>query len=243
MTLSLIDAPSPNFNDRPGCAPSFIILHYTDMETGVAALAHLRDSATKVSAHYLIEEDGRIFSLVPEGKRAWHAGESWWGGLTDLNGHSIGIELVNPGHSCGYRAFPLQQMQALVELIRDIRTRHDIPNDNILGHSDIAPHRKRDPGEFFDWQILAARGIGLWPDPQPDDDAETELCLRDEDRLRTLFAACGYDTRQDMVAVITAFQRHYHPRRFLRADRIGQADQETIRLLAALVRFKKNRKA
>ncbi len=147
---------SPNFTERRGGheQPSMIIIHYTGMKTGEAALERLCDPESEVSAHYVIEEDGRLFQLVDDGKRAWHAGKSEWQGEVDINSCSIGIELVNPGHEWGYREFPEAQIAVLVELCRDLVGKYDVPLDRILGHSDIAPGRKRDPGELFPWARL-----------------------------------------------------------------------------------------
>jgi N-acetylmuramoyl-L-alanine amidase len=155
--MHIIDAPSPNFNDRV-LPVDMIVIHYTGMKTGAEALERMRDPAAKVSAHYMIEEDGQVFRLVPEGKRAWHAGVSHWQGVDDINSCSIGIELVNPGHAWGYRPFPEAQMAALLDLIADIRTRYAIPNARIVGHSDVAPGRKQDPGALFDWARVRALG-------------------------------------------------------------------------------------
>lgn len=159
MSLVLIDCPSPNHNART-LPIDMIVLHYTGMPAGAEALARLCDSEAKVSAHYMIEEDGRVYRLVPEDRRAWHAGVSEWQGVTDINSCSIGIELVNPGHEWGYRPFPDVQIQALIALLDDIRARHVIPDNRILGHSDVAPGRKRDPGELFPWDRLAEAGHG-----------------------------------------------------------------------------------
>ena len=149
---------SPNFNERKeGKKPSMIVVHYTGMKTAEDALERLCDPIAEVSAHYLIEEDGALHALVPEDKRAWHAGVSNWDGETDINSISIGIELVNPGHEHGYRPFPIEQMQALAELCKGVMSRHDIKV--ALGHSDVAPERKQDPGELFDWQWLAGQGV------------------------------------------------------------------------------------
>ena len=139
-----------------------IILHYTGMQTGQAALARLRDPEARVSAHYVVEEDGRIFRLVARGAPRWHAGRSWWKGETDCNAASIGIEIVNPGHEFGYRAFPEPQVEAVIGLVGDIRTRWTVPDGRIVGHSDVAPDRKEDPGELFPWKRLAEAGHGLW---------------------------------------------------------------------------------
>ena len=155
---------SPNVDDRPpGCAVDTLILHYTGMPTAAAALQRLCDPAAKVSAHYLIDEDGSVVQLVPEERRAWHAGVSGWHGRACLNDCSIGIELVNPGHEWGYRPFPEAQYAACIELCREILGRWRIPPHRVLAHSDVAPARKQDPGELFDWARLGAAGVGLWP--------------------------------------------------------------------------------
>jgi N-acetylmuramoyl-L-alanine amidase len=156
--------PSPNFSARTQ-DPDMIIIHYTDMPTAESALERLCDPQAKVSAHYLIAKTGEIYKLVPEDKAAHHAGISHWRGRDSLNQYSIGIELDNPGHAAGkLKPFPDVQMESLMELIRDIRTRHKIHDWNIIGHSDVAPDRKKDPGELFGWQRLARRDIGLWPE-------------------------------------------------------------------------------
>ena len=157
--------PSPNQDDRGGAAIDMLVLHYTGMITAEAALSRLCDPAAKVSAHYTIDEDGTIYAHVPEARRAWHAGVSFWAGKRNVNARSIGIELVNPGHEFGYRAFPRSQIAALIDLCRDILARHPIPAARVLGHSDVAPARKEDPGELFPWAQLAEAGIGLWPQP------------------------------------------------------------------------------
>ena len=144
-----------------------IVLHYTGMKSGEEALARLTDPAAKVSSHYLVHEDGRIDQLVPEARRAWHAGLSSWKGVADINSCSIGIEIVNPGHEFGYRDFPDAQIEAVISLCRDIIARHRIPNARVLAHSDVAPARKQDPGEKFPWARLAASGVGLWVEPSP----------------------------------------------------------------------------
>ena len=158
--MNLIEAPSPNFNSRTA-PPDILVLHYTGMQTGQEALDRLRDPEAKVSSHYLVEEDGRVFRLVAEERRAWHAGVSSWRGQTDINGASIGIEIVNPGHDWGYRAFPEAQIAAVIDLVGDIRGRWTIEDRNIVGHSDVAPERKTDPGELFPWKRLAEAGHGL----------------------------------------------------------------------------------
>ena len=148
--------PSPNHDDRGGAAIDMLVLHYTGMKTAEAALERLCDPAAKVSAHYTIDEDGTVYAHVPEARRAWHAGVSFWAGATDINSRSIGIELVNPGHEFGYRDFPDAQIAALITLCHGILLRHPIPSARVLGHSDVAPARKEDPGELFPWERLAA---------------------------------------------------------------------------------------
>ena len=160
--MNIIHTPSPNFNERPSGIDA-IIIHYTDMISAEDALAWLTNPASKVSAHYLIAEGGQIYQIVDEKQRAWHAGESYWQGLTNLNDCSIGIELANLGHSHGYQPFPNAQIASLIELCLEIKARWDIPASRILGHSDIAPQRKQDPGHLFPWERLAAEGLGMWP--------------------------------------------------------------------------------
>ena len=216
---AVLDVPSPNQDDRPaGAQIDMLVLHYTGMVTGEAALERLTNVDAEVSAHYLVEEDGRIFRLVAEDRRAWHAGVSFWRGRKSLNATSIGIEIVNPGHDFGYRPFPETQMAAVETLAAEIVARHDIPARNIVGHSDVAPTRKRDPGEYFDWQRLARKGIGLWPEP---------AAAAPKDVMATL-AFIGYETSA-FSATVAAFQRHYRP-----SEVHGYADSETARLVAGL---------
>ncbi len=228
MTSS--ERPSPNFDDRPPDTPvDMVVLHYTGMESAAAALERLCDPEARVSAHYVIDEDGTVISLVAEDKRAWHAGEAYWRGETDINGRSVGIELVNPGHQFGTRDFPDLQMAALEGLAGDILGRHSIPPRNFVGHSDVAPGRKTDPGELFDWQRLAAAGIGLWPGDAAGDapgDAGLEI---DDQEVAGLLSAYGYDTTDEGLA-LTAFQRHFCPESLG-----GPADPQTAGRLRALL--------
>jgi N-acetylmuramoyl-L-alanine amidase len=223
---------SPNVDDRPaGCAIDALILHYTGMPSAAAALARLCDPAAKVSAHYLIDEDGDVVQLVPEERRAWHAGISSWAGRARLNDCSIGIELVNPGHEWGYRAFAEAQYGACIALCRAILARWPIPPRRVLAHSDVAPARKQDPGELFDWARLAAAGIGLWPQPGQGD-------ARPVARLQTELMHFGYGMertgRLDETTrlVVTAFQRHFRP---ARVD--GRPDQATLARLDGLLQL------
>ncbi|MDE2228997.1 MAG: N-acetylmuramoyl-L-alanine amidase [Alphaproteobacteria bacterium] len=227
--MRIVDHPSPNHDARPGVV-DMLILHYTGMRDEAAALARLSDPAAKVSAHYLIDEDGAVIRLVPEKRRAWHAGASYWRGRTDINGASIGIELVNPGHEFGYRDFPAAQMEALAELAAGIVRRHPIPPRHVLGHSDVAIGRKQDPGERFDWQGLARRGVGLWPDF-----ASAAATSGDIAALQRDLASFGYRCPttgmldEETRAAVRAFQLHFRP---ARVD--GGSDDET-RVRAAVV--------
>jgi len=237
--MTPIPAPSPNFDARRA-PPDMIVLHYTGMISGEAALARLTDPAAKVSAHYLVEEDGRVFSLVPEARRAWHAGVSYWRGERDINAASIGVEIVNPGHEFGYRPFPDRQIDTVIALLNDIRSRWTIPDPRILGHSDVAPGRKSDPGELFPWPRLTAEGHGLWVEPP----AAPGAALADGDEglgvlvLRGALARLGYECPPAgvydgwMATIVRAFQRHW---RQARCD--GIADGETRARLMALLRL------
>ncbi|MCE2509967.1 MAG: N-acetylmuramoyl-L-alanine amidase [Alphaproteobacteria bacterium] len=231
MGVTVLERPSPNHEARPeGAAIDTLILHYTGMKTAEEALKRLCDPAAKVSAHYLIDEGGRIYALVPEGRRAWHAGEARWQGETDINDRSIGVELVNPGHDFGYRPFPEAQMAALEALLGGILARHPIPAARVLGHSDVAPARKTDPGELFDWERLARAGIGHWPE------ARGETPVPPVGEIQRRLGRYGYDVPLSGEAdaatkqAITAFQRHFRPER---VD--GEADGETAGRLAALL--------
>lgn len=231
--MKTADSPSPNFDARPDSGViDMLVLHYTGMKTAQEALERLCDPAAKVSAHYLIDEDGTVWRLVDEAMRAWHAGVSSWRGRSDINGASIGIELVNPGHEFGYRPFPDAQMTALVELAREVLARNPIPARHVLGHSDVAPLRKEDPGEFFDWPRLAQAGIGLWPDFGTAIEPPQTIAAIQGD-LATIGYACPDSGALDSEtqAVVKAFQRHYRP---LLCD--GVPDAETRRRIAILAR-------
>ncbi|HSG34210.1 MAG TPA: N-acetylmuramoyl-L-alanine amidase [Sphingomonadaceae bacterium] len=217
------EAPSPNFNQRK-LPISMVVLHYTGMETGEAALARMLDPVAEVSAHYMIEEDGTVFRLVDEDKRAWHAGKSYWRGITDVNSASIGIELVNPGHEFGYRPFTDAQMEALCPLLFEIKQRHDIPRANVVGHSDIAPARKEDPGELFDWDLLGELGLAL---PLPD--LELGNPFDNDGAFMLSLERFGYDIA-DPRAAVTAFQRRWRPRKL-----DGEIDNEIGAMLFALL--------
>ena len=229
MILRVRDLPSPNHDARPDGTPlDVLVLHYTDMASGAAAIARLRDTEARVSSHYVVEEDGAVFRLVPEERRAFHAGASHWRGHEALNGRSIGVEVVNPGHSCGYRPFPALQMAALCDLCLGILARWPIPGRNVVAHSDVSPDRKRDPGELFDWEGLAAEGVGLWPTGVPGE--STALVPGGAERANRLLRAIGYpmDAARPGLAV-TAFQRHWR-----QEDVSGIADAGTLSRLEAV---------
>jgi N-acetylmuramoyl-L-alanine amidase len=200
----MIDCPSPNWDER-SLPISMIVLHYTGMADAAAAIARLTDPEAKVSCHYMIAEDGQVVRMVPEEKRAWHAGKAYWRGIEDVNSASIGIELVNPGHELGYRPFPEAQMAALMPLMVEIVGRYGITRGNIVGHSDVAPARKLDPGELFDWDRLAAVRLAL---PKPFKYLTDPLWV-DSGFLLAL-ERFGYDIT-DTGAAVRAFQRRYRP--------------------------------
>ncbi|MBC7987519.1 MAG: N-acetylmuramoyl-L-alanine amidase [Sphingomonadaceae bacterium] len=200
----IVDTPSPNFNDRD-LPVSMIVMHYTGMKTAADAIARLTDAEAQVSAHYLVAEDGAVLRMVDEGKRAWHAGASYWRGIRDVNSASVGIEIVNPGHEFGYRPFPAIQIEAVIRLAADIVKRHGIAPDNVVGHSDIAPARKIDPGELFPWDKLAEYRLAIARPKR----AHLDPGWKDEAFLLAL-ERYGYDI-EDREAVVRAFQRRWRP--------------------------------
>jgi N-acetylmuramoyl-L-alanine amidase len=200
----IIETPSPNFDDRPSPV-SVLVLHYTGMPDAAGAIARLCDPEAKVSAHYLIAEDGQIVRMVDESKRAWHAGRSYWRGATDINSISVGIEIVNPGHEWGYRPFPIAQIDALIPLMQGIVQRHKITRGNIVGHSDVAPTRKVDPGELFPWDRLAKLRLAL---PSPTKNLMDPLWT--DGGFLLALERFGYDV-SDPLAAIRAFQRRFRP--------------------------------
>ena len=228
MSLPILKLLSPNHDARPDVvAVDHLVLHYTGMKSGTDALNRLCDDAAKVSSHYLVEEDGRIFQLVDEGRRAWHAGVASWRGAKNINARSIGIEIVNPGHEHGYRAFPERQITAVIELCQDILHRHDIQAANIVGHSDIASWRKEDPGELFPWSRLAEAGIGLWPQPIAIETDDAAALLKD----------IGYllDEPSSPRLATIAFQRRFRPQNI-----DGVMDHETAALIAGYAQALQN---
>ncbi len=222
------DHGSPNHDARPEGVPvDTLVLHYTGMRTAAEAVERLCDPAARVSCHYVVDEDGAVLRLVPEARRAWHAGISQWRGQTGLNSRSIGIEIVNPGHEFGYRAFPALQMAAVCDLALSIIHRHRIRPINVVAHSDIAPDRKQDPGELFDWEGLAANGVGLFPAGVDGSDASVMDHAGEEALM--LLAGIGYRSDLPIGVLVTAFQRHWRPER---VD--GVADRGTLARMDAV---------
>jgi len=207
--MNIIQSASPNCDARPNDLNiDMLILHYTGMKSGQEALERMCNEDAEVSAHYMVEEDGQIFQLVPEEKRAWHAGVSFWRGKKNINARSIGIEIVNPGHEFGYHSFPDVQIQNVIKLCQAILARHPIPAHNVVAHSDIAPKRKEDPGELFPWQELSTNGIGLWTSAFNHAPSRT---IKDD--LRKF----GYET-DDLSKTLMAFERHFHTEALIKPD-------------------------
>lgn len=221
--LAFVDTPSPNFGERK-LPITLIVIHYTGMETAQAAIDRLCDPEAQVSAHYLVDEDGTIHRMVAEENRAWHAGKSSWRGIDDVNSASIGIELVNPGHEFGYRQFPEAQMSSLIPLVAEIKERHGITRGNVVGHSDIAPARKQDPGELFNWHALARLRLAL---PRPTKNL-MDPGWNDSGFMLAL-ERFGYDV-SDATAAVTAFQRRFRPEMI-----DGEIDMECRCILLALL--------
>jgi len=232
--------PSPNHGERRGARrPDCLILHYTGMPTCNGAVALLRDPKAEVSAHYVIDEAGAVLQLVPEARRAWHAGVGQWKGERDLNSASIGVEIANAGHDGGLPPFPDAQIAAVIALCQDISARWRLRPERILAHSDIAPARKRDPGERFPWDRLAAAGVGHWVLPAPIEGGPLFKTAEEGPPIRGLQAMLslyGYGLEPTGVydkpttTVVAAFQRHFRPER---VD--GLADASTIATLRALI--------
>lgn len=228
-----------NFNDRKGVTPTLLILHYTGTKTAQDAediFFNRKPGLGPVSAHYMVFEDGSITQYVEEDSRAWHAGKSYWQGEEDINAHSIGIEIVNPGHEHGYRPFPVAQMKAVVDLCKDIVARHNIAPENVLAHSDVAPVRKQDPGELFAWELLAMHNIGTWPKPLAEDFRNAAALAADPVALKDALVSYGYDARLDVTTLVTAFQRHFEPEAFRIQGAAGVPTENTAARLSALLR-------
>ncbi|MEQ8658689.1 MAG: N-acetylmuramoyl-L-alanine amidase [Hyphomicrobiales bacterium] len=231
--------PSPNFDSRDGAPVDILLLHYTGMPDDEGAVRWLADPRSKVSCHYVIHEDGRIVQMVDEADRAWHAGQGSWKGVSDINARSIGIEICNPGHEHGYRAFPKAQITSLIALAKPLIGHHGIAREHVLAHSDIAPERKEDPGELFPWDELHAHGIGHYLTPAPIQDGRF-MAVGDAGEavgaLQSMLKLYGYglqptgqfDLQTELV--VKAFQRHFRPERI-----DGVADSSTVSTLHQLL--------
>lgn len=216
----MIELSSPNCDEREQGVIDTLVLHYTGMKTAKEAIDRLCDREAKVSAHYVVDEDGTVVRLVEESARAWHAGRSSWRGRSGINDVSIGIEIVNPGHEFGYRPFPTAQMRAVAGLCREILSRHAIPARNVVAHSDVAPDRKEDPGELFDWPGLAKVGVGLWPDittlknaalARSGEAGDAVYKMQENLTKYGYFCPQGGDFDEQTEKTVIAFQRHFRP--------------------------------
>jgi N-acetylmuramoyl-L-alanine amidase len=231
------DLPSPNYNLR-SAPPDMVVLHYTGMVDGPSAIARLRDPEAKVSAHYVIEEDGKVFRLVPDDKRAYHAGVSHWLGVTDINDRAIGFEIVNGGHDFGLPSFPEAQIAVVIELLKGVLGRCGIAPERVVGHSDVAPQRKQDPGERFPWARLAEAGVA---EAAPKVKKDRRVVIAEGgfggevEALRRALGTIGYNAGQGeifdpfLTNVVASFQR-----RWRQAAITGSADIETLALIEAL---------
>lgn len=243
--MRCFDRPSPNFDDRrDGAKPELIVVHYTSMDSAEAALTKLTDPAAKVSCHYLIDEKGNIFQLVDEEKRAWHAGVSSWLGKDDVNSRSIGIEISNRNNE----PYTKEQLFSLTLLCKDIMFRHKIEPQNIIGHSDVAPDRKQDPGAHFPWEKLSRHGIGAWPKPTAADQFNAAAVARSPKKLKELFNDAGYGVgafgknKPKLKEIVMAFQRHFEPGVFSDKDAApGKATAETVARLRAVARLRQDK--
>lgn len=231
------DKRSPNFDDRKGQKIDIVVVHYTGMASTDAVLEKFADPASKVSSHYLIDEKGNIYAMVDEDKRAWHAGVSSWMGKDDVNSRSIGIEISNRNGE----PYTKEQLFSLTMLIKDIQGRHDVPPENILGHSDVAPARKMDPGEHFPWQKLSRHDIGRWPKPTIKDKFNAAAVAKNPEQLKALFNEAGYGVAQPTLQeLVTAFQRRYEPEVFKGdAPTAGTPTAKTVARLRAVARMNK----
>lgn len=226
--MNIIQKPSPNFDDRGDIRPSLLMLHYTGMESADAALERLTDPEAKVSSHYTVDEGGKIYQHVDEEKRAWHAGVGAWSNLTNINSHSIGVEIVNKGHEFGYELFPEEQLASVKALCFDIMKRNKIEAENVMAHSDTAPDRKQDPGEFFPWEDFAREGIGVWPSLSVED--TVKACAIDVFQALHDF---GYRAEKPENALV-AFQRRFVPEVFEQGE-VGAVTSLTKGRLYALL--------
>ena len=220
--LNVLLKNSPKFKTkiRSNKGIKIIVIHYTGMQSEVDALNRLTDFKSKVSCHYLINEKGKIISIVPDNYTAWHAGKSRWGKLSSLNKSSIGIELVNPGHNFGYKKFGKKQISALIQHIKKLIKKYNINKKNIVGHSDIAPLRKKDPGEKFPWKILAKSNIGIWHNLKQKKlmkNRKKKILKKEKLIFFKFLNKIGFQTRFNIKKsryqkkLIEAFQRRFRP--------------------------------
>jgi N-acetylmuramoyl-L-alanine amidase len=228
MTLNIVERPSPNHDPRAEEPVDILVMHYTGMKTAEEALARLCDPEAKVSAHYTVDRDGCVYRHVPEERRARHAGVSYWAGVRDVNSRSIGLEIVNPGHEFGYIPFAEPQIEAVMELSSEILSRHAISASRVVGHSDVAPNRKQDPGELFPWAKLADFRIGLWPRNSLTGSAWDSSTFAED--LRRYGYGVPPDVEWPLGDVVTAFQRHFRP-----SCINGIPDAECAAILCALL--------
>lgn len=230
--LTIVERPSPNFSSRNGQRVQFLVIHCTAMATAEDAIERLCDPASGVSAHYVVDEKGAVYRLVAEENKAWHAGISYWDGVSDLNFTSVGIEIANPGDA----PYPQAQMDAVIALSNAIINRHKIRSFHVAAHSDIAPDRKQDPGAQFDWRSLSASNIGVWPVPTQSDYATSSDWT--DKQVRNALTKVGYRPTLEPSTLLTAFQRRFQPDVFKTPNQVGVADLETKARLACLVRRK-----
>ena len=247
MSRNILKVETAHQNSRRDDADiKFLIFHYTGTHTMAHAYSIFTgfDTTTnpsgRVSPHYMVDINGTIIQYVDEEKRAWHAGVSHWDGYTDINSYSIGIELVNPGHENGYTDFHERQIESCIELAKDIISRHNIAPHYVLGHSDIAPDRKLDPGEKFPWEQLAKEGIGIWPTPNEDDLQKAPALIADTERLRAPLTEWGYDPDCDLQQCIESLQRHFQPEAFTPSGTSYNPNPDTAARLLCLNRLKKD---
>ena len=230
---------SPNFEKRAGgVKPSMIIIHYTGMRTEQEALERLCDPDSRVSSHYFVGEGGDVLQLVDDDKRAWHAGFASWEGVTDVNSNSIGIEIVNPGHEHGYRDFSNRQIQETIKICKKVMSKWPIKQHKILGHSDIAPKRKEDPGELFPWRKLAVEGIGLWPKDLESGSASAATLAADSKAFQAMLLKYGYSGDAPYERLVGAFHRHFYPEIYQTGKDPGVPDKVSAARLMALMRLK-----
>jgi N-acetylmuramoyl-L-alanine amidase len=229
---------SPNFELRANNQlPSMIVLHYTGMQSEEEALIRLCNPDSKVSSHYFVGENGDVLHLVDPSKRAWHAGLSYWDGEKDINSQSIGIEIANPGHEFGYREFPALQIASVTRLCSNLSARYKIKPWNVLGHSDVAPKRKQDPGELFPWRNLALHGVGIWPKPQEKEISKAKK-FTSRDEFLKLLVLYGYNPEIPYDRLVVAFHRHFCPEKFGKTDNPDMPDHTSAARLLALLRMK-----